>query len=110
MNFQRMAGLRPINKAAALVVSRSHQFPSAKKISQIHTDLPLPIRAVLPSDVPNVTGNKFGRFTVVGAHASPPPLRWIVRCVCGRYETRKMRAITNPANNEDRCQECRHLE
>ncbi len=98
MNFQQLAGLRPVNKAAALAISRSHQFPSAKKISQVHTDLPLPIRANLPSDVPELIGRKFGRFTVIGAHASSPPLRWIVRCVCGRYETRKTRAVMNPAN------------
>ncbi len=110
MNFQRLAGLRPVNKAAALAISRSHQFPSAKKISQVHTDLPLPIRANLPSDVPELTGRKFGRLTVMGAHASSPPLRWVVRCVCGRYETRKTRAVMNPANSADSCQECRHLQ
>jgi hypothetical protein len=31
---------------------------------------------------------------------------WIVRCVCGKYETRKSKAIKNILNAHDHCSYC----
>jgi hypothetical protein len=52
--------------------------------------------------LPNLTGMKSGRFTVVGlswngqrvdAAGRPEGLRWVVRCGCGDYELRKLRPL-----------------
>jgi len=67
----------------------------------------------------DLTGIKFGRLTVVGmvkmeqTELSPDKKtggRWAVRCACGFYEMRTAKAVKNPKNSEDACQDCKSLE
>lgn len=62
----------------------------------------------------DLTGREFGRLRVIGIFDSiGSPKKnaglWVCRCVCGRFETRKAKAVRNPRNAEDRCQECHQV-
>jgi len=76
-----------------------------------------------PFNKPDLTGLRVGRFTVVGyLHSSVSPksrARWVVRCACGDYASRRTRALRKwmtaaPAENEgrtgDRCHRCAALQ
>lgn len=68
----------------------------------------------------NLIGVRKGWLTVVAYAGSSRPnqralgtkgaggARWIVRCVCGRYELRRTRAL-GPKSNSDRCGPCDKL-
>lgn len=53
----------------------------------------------------DLTGITFGRFTVIGL-SSELPGRWVVKCGCGGFETRRAAAIKNPNNSHDSCRAC----
>lgn len=57
----------------------------------------------------DLTGVQFGDYTVIGSALSGNG-RWVCECKCGRYEFRKAKAITNPANSDDKCMDCRKRE
>jgi hypothetical protein len=104
---------KPINKTAAMVTSKGYEYKPCKKIETQDTHLPIPIR--MPSQeilslptFKSLTGYKFGRFTVLGI-AEEIGRGWVVRCQCGTYTTRRSKAILNPNNRQDRCEQCRHL-
>lgn len=101
-------GPRPIDKSAAVVVSRgTHFVPKLKDepttVEQRH---PLPIRPIVevPVNLRHLVGYKFGRLTVIGF--STQPKRWVVRCACGIYLIRTSAAIKNPENGSDACRTC----
>lgn len=103
----------PINKTAATVISTGTHFIPNKKIQTNDSELPLAIRPLAKSELGDnrcndLTGMTVGRFTVLGASLDFPR-HWVVRCVCGRYSTRRAKAIKNPANSQDRCEHCRNL-
>jgi hypothetical protein len=58
----------------------------------------------------DLTGLVKGRLTVIGMveGGNTAGARWMVRCVCGRYETRRTKAL-RPTNQNDRCTECDKL-
>ena len=101
----------PINKVAALVVSKSPpdcQYDAKVACLQRRWDSPPPMR-ILTANIPDFRGKRVGRFTVVGLYAGAPGL-WVVRCACGAYETRRAKSLHNPLNIDDCCQLCRHVE
>ena len=66
----------------------------------------------------DLTGQRFGRFTVVGylgpvgktlGKGRKRMALWLVRCACGAFEQRGARALRNPANADDCCGDCRNL-
>jgi hypothetical protein len=59
----------------------------------------------LPNTLPNLRGQKFGAFTVIGWIGEEG--RWEVICICGTKEVRTTRAVRNPLNTFDACVECR---
>jgi hypothetical protein len=98
-----------VNKTAALVTSKGFEYEPAKRIVQVHSSDPLPMKPPARNEV-DLTGLTFGRFTVMGKYTvKSKQAMWVVRCLCGRYETRSSKAIRNPENHADRCDECRHL-
>ena len=99
-------GALPINSTAARVVAKGEHFDTKKKITQRLSVVPMPTRPFPRSGHENLTALKVGRFTVLGLHAQEKHL-WVVRCVCGNYETRNARAIKNKKNDKDCCQICR---
>lgn len=99
---------KPVNKTAALVVSVGEYYEPDKRV-QVPAEGDLPIMTKpLPPNTENLSGTRFGRFTVIGM-AEEYPGRWVVRCICGRYSLRVRKAIKNPGNKYDMCEHCRHL-
>ncbi len=63
----------------------------------LHWDTPPPMQAYEGLSEHDLTGNKFGRFTVVGLldlkGGKNRGRRWVCRCACGDYEPRSPDAI-----------------
>jgi hypothetical protein len=99
----------PIDKAAALVTSKSSDWwRPEKKIDIRHWDVCPPTRPV-PFGLKNKKGRRFGRFVVVGLEPiTSNRTTWICRCDCGRFEPRTSKAIENHKNRFDMCHECRY--
>lgn len=96
---------KPIDAVAARVVARGEQFEYRADPSSLDSDLPLAVRPIPEAtraspSFKNYTGERFGRFTVLGLSADRKG-RWVCRCVCGRYSMRSSSAIGNAA--EDAC-------
>lgn len=106
---------KPMNKTAALVVSKGFEYtPDLKKSDQVESKLPLETKPITDSEkgsseFEDLTGFKIGRFTVMGRNAVGRGRGWVVRCNCGNYAIRTKKSIQNEKNYGDRCQECRHL-
>lgn len=103
----------PIDRTAATAISKGVEFIPQKAVVNRDTDLPIAARPATTAERNNksfvdLTGNRFGRFVVVGI-SDEFAARWVVRCDCGRYTTRTAKAIKNPSNAIDRCEHCRHL-
>lgn len=106
---------KPINKTAAMIVSGGVHFePTNGMGTASDSELPLPTRRPEWQEWSNpawkdLSGTKFGRFTVIGIARGLKKARWVVRCACGVYSTRTTKAIRNPLNTTDSCVACRHL-
>lgn len=100
----------PVNRTAALVVSRGESYtPEFKQSDIMESPLPLPVQD-FPSTSQkdhNLTGISFAWLTVIGLSAEKSG-RWVCRCVCGMYCIRSPKAIKNKSNDKDACRECRH--
>jgi hypothetical protein len=114
--YARVAASAPVNAAAARAVSMTGDIEPAPKLTegQKHWEAPprtIPIPAHQPQFM-DLTGRTIGRCTVVG-YLGPGRVgsRWLVRCLCGRYEARKAKAITRraPSDAPDQCARCNHL-
>jgi hypothetical protein len=112
--FDRIFASSPLDAKAGRVTAQVDEvFESKKKITQQHSDVPLPMRPIpRNSTTPNLINRSVGRLTVAGLSATGKsrPNRgalWVVRCVCGRYETRRTSSILSAANASDACEECR---
>lgn len=108
--FERIATSVPQDATAARVTSRGFQYTPDKQLPRSHRDTPPPMGPI-PDLAPRLIGVKFGRFTVIGWCATQGSKgNWVVRCVCGAYETRTTRAVRNPKNaTVDCCAQCRHV-
>lgn len=109
-DLERIAASKPINATAARVVSRGYQYQSGKRIQTADQDTPIAMRPVQPG-MENLTGMRRGSLRVLGlakGKAKSAAL-WVVRCDCGIYTTRRGAAIKNEKNDQDRCEQCRHL-
>lgn len=51
----------------------------------------------------DLLGIKFGALLVVERIAG----KWVVECICGAIEHRSTKAVLNPANKSDSCEDCR---
>jgi hypothetical protein len=96
---------KPIDAVAARVVAKGEQFEYQANATSLDSDLPLAIKSVPDAaranpSFRNHTGDRFGRFTVMGLSAVKKG-RWVCRCVCGRYSMRSSSAIVSSA--EDAC-------
>lgn len=107
-----LKNLKPINRVAARVVfGFKEKYKSNKKIQTNDNPMPIEIRQITKTELnspcfENLVGIKFGRFEVIGL-AKHFMGRWVVKCSCGMYSTRKKKAILNPNNIQDRCENCR---
>ena len=105
---------RPVDRVAVRVVMFSGEhFEPNKKVLTRDSETPHALTVVTKAmrgnpSFDDLTGARFGRFTVLGLEKEFKG-SWAVRCDCGRYSTRKKKAITNTENVQDRCEHCRHL-
>lgn len=105
---------QPVDRVAARVVGKGVDWTPNKRIQTADSETPLPT-AIIERMNPQartvaetVIGRRCGRLTVLGLSADRKG-RWVVRCQCGTYTLRTYKAITNPANTVDCCEQCRHL-
>ena len=92
---------KPVNRTAALVVSRGESFDFITCDGQVNSSLPLPTRCInfdeiRSRDFKDLSGVKFGRLDVVGI-SSEVKARWVCRCICGMYVLRTSSAIKSAA-------------
>lgn len=103
VDFDRIITSTPANATAGRVMSRGeHWEPEGQMPPGLqHWKSPPPMRAyevrsaaTAPGSI-DLTGKKFGRFTVLGlwAETASDGARWICRCVCGDYEARSAKTI-----------------
>jgi len=102
--IERVAG-KPINRTAALVVSRGTHYDDTEKVP-FH-----PLDQVAPPWLKDICGRQVGKLTVEGPHVplkrpkGDASLNLIVLCDCGRYELRSRESLergdkpTSPAAN-----------
>lgn len=100
----------PLNITAALVTKQSNEDIINKKYPALHSENPIKTKKI-SKKYEDITGFKFGRFTVMGLfkHKNNVFSTWVCRCICGNYEIRSKKSIKNPENFGDRCHECRNL-
>ena len=103
-DFDRIIGSGPANATAAKVTSRAEHWEPATPLppGMQHWKAPPPMKRFIvnpasPEHV-DLTGKKFGRFTVVGfldddGGGKNRGCRWVCRCVCGDYEAKSTKAI-----------------
>lgn len=104
--MEEIAKRSPIDKTAALVVSRGVQYESGKVILTEESIAPFPMKKT-PADTMCLIGVRRCRLVVLGMAADRKG-KWVCRCDCGMYVLRKSKALRNEANM-DRCEECRQL-
>lgn len=103
----------PVNRTAARVLSPGEEYIPNKKVMAGDADyLEVTALDALQGEARRLAmqwrGHRYGRMTVIGLSATVAH-RWVVRCACGVYTLRKLKAIRNPANSWDACEHCRHL-
>ena len=118
--FDRLLTSTPINNAAGTVTSSASAYQSTKQVAQAHWSAPPKMRAPNVTELANkefadLKGRRFGQFIVIGILVEGPKNRykkqmWVVKCVCGDYESRTARSIRNPENAQDRCDYCRQVD
>jgi hypothetical protein len=106
----------PVDRTAAKVVSKGERhepFGKAAVAHIFHSEVcpAIVLDKSLRLTSANLTGIKFGRFTVIGMSRDIKGQentggRWVVRCSCGDYEVRTAKAIKNPNNRDDMCRIC----
>lgn len=109
----------PINKTAAFVVSDSpEKGVDVNYGDQVVSLTPLPTTQFTGLKEHDLTGNKCGRFTVIGCAVHRAPgrnntIRWVVRCSCGRYQIMTSKSVKRHKDNQEmacvHCQQTRHL-
>lgn len=104
----------PIDRVAARVVGKGVHWTPNKKVQTADSETPLPIADLRTLDPQvkkisqKVIGTRCGRLTILGLSAEKRG-RWVVRCQCGMFTLRTFKALNNPKNNTDCCEQCRHL-
>lgn len=109
----------PVNRVASRVISKGVQYNPKIEIKN-HWDAPKQSHIVKnpTPDFQDFTNVKFGRFTVIGKRKKVNSkernnifsLGWVLRCSCGKYESKTASYIKKNINNdESMCAECLDL-
>lgn len=120
-DFSAVIASVPVNTTAARVLGGgTHYEPARKPLSSrqgpdVRASVdPIPVSLEGQALVPyahEIVGRQFGRWRVIGYAAQQPRSKsgkasWVVKCSCGRYETRTRRAIQRAPESGDCCWEC----
>ncbi len=109
----------PVNRSSARVISRGIDYtPAVDDSQQRRSPAPLPTKPFPLNSVAtdNLTGARFGRFSVIGlldrkAVGGGKAARWVCRCSCGYYETRSAAVLRDPTKARSHmCSHCDYLE
>lgn len=103
----------PLNRTAGAVTGKGEHYESSAKLTNLNWDScpPLAPHPRGATTFVDLTGRRFGRFTVIGYAGKLNPKKkavWVCKCACGRYEGRHGSAITS-ANPNSKCQACDHM-
>ncbi|HHZ96534.1 MAG TPA: hypothetical protein EYN67_13510 [Flavobacteriales bacterium] len=94
----------PINKTAALVVSKGYSYETKTIHSPtLFSENGLKTKSA-PVNTKDLIGVKFGRFVVIGFSADRKS-KWVVRCSCGNYEVRSAKCV-NAGRLDQMCIKC----
>lgn len=119
--WDKLAVSKPVDRQTALSNGGGlgHTWSKLNPSVRQWDDLPQTLREPVPGS-PDYRGLKFGRLTVVGlldrlssgfpgkpGNPSRKPAKWLVRCVCGRFEHRQAKAFRAVHSEHDRCEHCR---
>lgn len=107
--FDKLAGRVAVNKQSAQSAfgSGTHYTPKYNPSRMTSAD-PLPLKPVpVNCDAADLVGTQYGRLTVLGLLDAPGG-KWVVRCVCGNYETRKAKSIRARDLAGAQCEHCEH--
>jgi hypothetical protein len=102
----------PINKVAALVVSKHFEAQaSVQKSDYVTSMIKLPTHKFSGPPNEDLTGVSFGRIKVIGFSLWKPSRkdakgRWVVKCMCGRFFVLTSKAINRKSVST--CMECHH--
>lgn len=115
MNFDAIATAAPLNREASTVRDGSGDQWDFSPVEQIdHWKAPPLPTHPRPDALPDLTGKKLGRLTVVRFHGyregKNAPAVWLVRCPCGDYETRRHKTVVRAADPDDCCVICKKAE
>jgi hypothetical protein len=116
MDYDFVYTAKPVNAEAAKALQKGEQYESKKKITQVSAEVPIATSPFPGKKVDDLTGRSVGRFTVIGykgggsSSAKQCGCLWVVRCACGRYETRRTKSIKNYKNVADCCQYCKEIQ
>ena len=107
----------PVNKTAALVVSKSSEQGSDFRCGAVISSMtPLPTRIWHGRPQDDLVGRKVGDFVVVGCalwmpnnfKTSTNNTRWVVKCKCGRYQMLTTKTVKK-AHMNNACVECKKI-
>lgn len=106
--------LRAVNGNASSVIGSGFKYEPSRKIQTADQPFPFKTKPVSKSmrcqpEFKDRTGERVGRLSVYGM-ADVTPARWACRCDCGTHTLRTTKAVGNPSNSDDRCEQCRHLQ
>lgn len=100
VDMDAVAPLMPSDKTAAVVGGKGVHYEFSALPTRAHSATPLSTRAASAQERSNpsfsdLSGLQFGRMRVVGIaeRTTNDGMNWVVRCVCGNYETRKAKVI-----------------
>ena len=109
MDPKDIAGRKPVNKTAALVVSNgfSYQFNTNPLVPE--SEVPHPLREITETQTKSkgfadLTGLVQGRITVLGL--SEKRRMWACRCSCGVYVLRSSKSLKKNKTHPDMCNQC----
>lgn len=103
-NWDALLASDPVNTGAAKdAAAKGINFDPTKRIREwdLHSHAPIKTKRVRSGI--DLTGHRCGRLTVIGladlpnrGKANGARAAWVVRCICGYYETRSAKALRSP--------------
>tara|TARA_R110002126_G_scaffold174431_1_gene322986 strand:- start:214 stop:639 length:426 start_codon:yes stop_codon:yes gene_type:complete len=112
--FTNVSNRRAVDKSTAMAMSGGANYtkPGGNPCTSDSKNPILmgsPCSAMLGNPVfKDITGVRRGRLVAIGI-AAKTKKRWVVRCDCGTYSLRSVKAMLNKKNDQDRCGDCSHL-
>ena len=103
-NFDALAASAPLDRQASVVRDGSGEGWEGRVPAFVdHWKAPPAPLCAKPEEIPDLTGRRIGRLTVVRFHRRKNGGQWLVRCDCGDYEVRRSSVITDFKGTLEAC-------